>query len=109
MDNISAHTQAILNCIHSNRLSLTSFLAVICSTSQFGDEARSFQSAISSRNPQSADEARVQRWVVELATSIFESEVQELMDKKSGLHMHTSLLKAEQFEKGCICFLKPLY
>src|SRR5260370_18398491 len=99
MDNISAHTQAILNCIHSNRLSLTSFLAVICSASQFGDEARSFQSVISSRKPQSADEMRVQRWVVELATSIFESEVRKLMDKKSGLHMHAFSLKAQQFDK----------
>ena len=93
----------------SNKLSLTSFLTVICSIPQFANEARSFQSAISSKELLSTDEARVQRWVMKLATSILESEVWELMDKKSGLHMHATSLKAEQFEKGRVCFLKLLY
>ena len=46
---------------------------------------------------------------MKLATSILKSEVQELMDKKFGLHMHATSLKAEQFEKGHVCFLKLLY
>src|SRR5258708_30735968 len=109
MNDISACTQTILNCMDSNKLSLTSFLTVICSIPQFSNEARSFQSAISSKEPLSTDEARVQRWVMKLATSILKSEVQELMDKKFGLHMHATSLKAEQFEKGHVCFLKLLY
>src|SRR5258708_3261742 len=59
--------------------------------------------------PLSVDQMNVQQWFVKIVTAILQLEIQGLTDRQTGLHTHAKSLKVEQFEKGRIGFLKPLY
>ena len=96
------------NVFQSLELNLISFLSIISTAIEFRPAIREMEHAISTC-PLSVYQMNVQQWFVKIVTAILRLEIQGLTDRQTGLHMHAKSLKVEQFEKGRIGFLKPLY